>query len=79
MNAPAQTLPAVVERALHAVEQALRPLSVETTANPSGEEAIALVAVMRTFSDLMADEFSSEGKKTSDQLHQLLLKTLRGV
>ena len=78
VTTPAQTLPSVVERALLAVEQALRPLSPETTANPGGQEAVALVAVLRTFGDLMSDEFTPEALQTSEKLREVLLKTLRG-
>lgn len=67
-----------VERAVNAAETALRPLTPETTAQPSGPEAVALVAVFRAYADLMEEEFSEETKVSAKNLTDVVKKALGG-
>lgn len=72
-----ELLAKAVEAAVNATSSALRPLAPKLDANPHGVEAFALVAVLRAFADLLAEELPKDTQGEVSKLQEHIVKALK--
>jgi len=67
-----------VEEAINAVSSALRPLVPKLDSKPNGVEQVALIAVLRTYADLLSEELPKEAQEETLKLQETITKVLKG-
>ena len=71
----AEALSKAIERSIEAVSTALKPLAQGVDTN--GDEQLALIAVLRSFADLLSEELSDSGRKATVELQALVTRSFK--